>query len=92
MRPQALSGSNAGPNGDSFYVRMYAARAIPVGLTAGVLPFFHKRNNALAGLLFTASAIQGLDVAIAIAEKKPGMAVGAAVGSMVHFACGFAVI
>lgn len=92
IRPEALSGSNTFANGDPFYVRMYAARAIPFGLTVGILPLFQKRDNALAWLLFTASAIQGFDVAIAIARKQPGMAVGAATGSMVHLACAFSVV
>ena len=92
IRPEALSGSNTFSNGDSFYVRMYAARAIPFGLTVGVLPLFQKRNNALVWLLITASVIQGIDVAIAIARKQPGMAMGAATGSMLHLACAFSFV
>ena len=92
IRPEVLSGSDAFANGDRFYVRMYAARAIPLGVTAGILPFFNKRGNALAWLLFTASTIQGFDVTIAIAKKQPGMAMGAAIGSMIHLACGLAIL
>ena len=91
LRPQSLSGSKTIEGGEIFYVRMYAARSIPLGLTTGLLPFWFK-NEAVASMLFTAAAIQGLDIVIAVVKKQPGMAVGATVGTTVHLVCGLAII
>ena len=90
MRPEALSGSNDPTNDDRFYVRMYAARAIPFGVAACSLPLLYRGNEAVVWVLVTAALMQGADVAIAIEKKQLGMAVGAAIGATVHFACGFA--
>ena len=89
-RPSALSGSNNVESGEAFYVRMYAARSIPFGLAAGILPFW-VGGVAVAWILFTAAVIQVLDIFIAVVKKQRGMAVGAAVGATVHFVCGAAV-
>ena len=39
-RPAVLSRSAHVETGEIFYTRMYAARAIPFGMVAGVLPFW----------------------------------------------------
>ncbi len=91
IRPGSLSGSNQIESGEVFYVRMYAARSIPFGLAAGILPFLFG-GDAVAWILFTAAAIQILDVVIAVAKKQRGMVVGAAFGAAVHFACGLVII
>lgn len=87
MRPASLSGSSHVERGEIFYVRMYAARAIPFGFAVGILPF-RNRGAAVAWLLFTAASIQIVDVGIAIRKKDRGMATGASVGAIVHLLCG----
>ena len=91
IRPGSLSRSNKTESGEVFYVRMYAARSIPFGLAAGILPFWFG-GVAVAWILVTAAVIQVLDIVIAMARKQRGMAVGAAVGATVHFVCGLAII
>jgi len=77
--------------GEIFYVRMYAARSVPFGLTAAILPFL-RRGTAIAAVLFTAAAIQTIDVIIAAENKKRGMMIGGSVGAIVHLICGAAII
>jgi hypothetical protein len=88
--PAVLSRSVHLERGEIFYARMYAARAIPLGLAAGLLPFFSV-GPAVAWLLFAAAATQLADVAIAIGKREIGMSIGAALGTIVHILCGVAV-
>ncbi len=91
IRPASLSDSSHIVPGELFYVRMYAARAIPFGLVAGILPFW-PGGPAVAWVLFTAAVIQLVDVVIAVGKKKRGMTIGASVGAIVHLLCGIAII
>ena len=86
-RPGLLSGSRRTDNGEQFYSRMYAARSVPVGVLTAVMPFFFG-GTAVACLLFTAGAIQILDVAIALGKRELRMATGAFIAAMVHILCG----
>ena len=90
VRPAALSGSSQIDRGEMFYVRMYAARAIPFGLAAGMLPFWFG-GNAVAYVLFTAAAIQAADVVIRVETKDRGMIVGPLAGALVHLVCGLTI-
>jgi len=83
IRPASLSGSSHVEGGEIFYVRMYAARSVPFGLTAAILPFL-RRGKAVAAVLFTGAAIQTLDVIIAPENKERGMIIGGSVGAIVH--------
>ena len=76
--------------GETFYARMYAARAIPFGLAVGVLPLC-LHGPAVAWLLFAAAATQAADIAIAIGKRELGMGIGAATGTIVHIVCGVAI-
>ena len=91
IRPGSLSGANKIESGDIFYVRMYAARSIPIGLAAGILPFCFV-GLVVAWVLFTAAVIQIFDVVIAVTKNRGGMSAGAAVGATVHFLCGLIMI
>lgn len=71
VRPAALSTSNEVAGGEMFYARMYAARAIPFGFTAGILPILSARW-AVAWVLFIAALIQIVDVAIGVGKKEQG--------------------
>ena len=70
---------------------MYAARSIPFGLAAGILPFW-PGGPAVAWVLFTAAVIQIVDVVIAAKRKERGMMMGASVGAIVHLICGIAIM
>ena len=91
IRPASLSGSREVVPGERFYVRMYAARSIPFGFAAGMLPFW-PGGPAVAWVLFTAAVIQIADVLIAAGKKERGMMLGAAVGAIVHLGCGIALL
>ena len=86
-RPSVLSRSAHVERGETFYTRMYAARAIPFGLAVGVLPL-RLHGPAVAWLLFAAAATQLADFAIAISKRERGMGIGAAMGTIVHIMCG----
>ena len=85
-KPELLSRSRTVEAGEIFYMRLYAARSIPLGVTFGLLPFYF-RGPAAAWVLFTASAIQWVDVAIQISRKDKG-ALAPTTAAIVHFACG----
>lgn len=89
-RPAYLSGSNHIKRGEIFFIRMYAARAIPFGFAAGLIPFWNT-GAAVAWLLFTAASIQIVDVVIAIGKKDRGMTTAASVGTVVHLLCGLVI-
>jgi len=91
IRPASLSGSSHVEGGEIFYVRMYAARSVPFGLAAAILPFL-RRGTTVAAVLVTAATIQTIDVIIAAENKKQGMMIGGSVGAIVHLVCGAAII
>ena len=91
VRPASLSGSSRISRGELFYVRMYAGRAFPFGLAVGLLPLW-LGGIAVACLLFTAAAIQMVDVAIAAGKKDRGMIMGASIGAIVHVLCGLKIM
>jgi hypothetical protein len=86
-RPTLLSQSIGGSTDDRFFVFMYAARSIPFG----ILPLL-LRGLPTAILLFAAALVQVIDIAIAIARKRGGMAAGASVAAVVHVLCGMALL
>ena len=90
FRPAAFSGSSHVARGEIFYMHMYAARSIPFGLAAGILPFW-PGGPTVAWVLFTAAVIQSVDVVIAVRKKERGMIIGASVGAIVHLLCGIAI-
>jgi hypothetical protein len=90
IRPASFAGSRQLEGSGNFYVRMYAARAIPFGFAAGLIPFW-STGAAVAWLLFTAATIQIVDVFIAIRKKDRGMTIGASVGTIVHLLCGLVI-
>ncbi len=69
---------------------MYAARSVPLGLAAGLLPFWYG-GAPVSLLLFTTALIQGADILIAVEKKEPGMITGATFGLVIHVLCGLAI-
>ncbi|MEU4739120.1 hypothetical protein AB0G02_01475 [Actinosynnema sp. NPDC023658] len=90
-RPAAMSGSTTASASERFYAYMYAARAVPFGLVAAVLPWF-ERGSAVAWLLFVAAAIQAIDVGIGVWRKEKGLMGGGAVLAVIHAVAGIAVL
>jgi len=88
-KPESLSGSRNVETGEIFYMRLYAARSLPLGLLFGLLPFWF-RGPAVAWVLFTASAIQFADVMIQFGKKDKGMPLVPTAGALIHLFCGFA--
>jgi hypothetical protein len=85
-RPASMSGSVHVQGGELFYVRMYAARAIPFGFAAGLIPFW-TAGEAVVWLLLTAAVIQMSDVVIAMGKRERGMMIGASLGTIIHLLC-----
>ncbi len=90
-RPRVVNPEASGGADEKFFVFMYAARTIPFGLVAGILPLLFG-GWAVAAALFAAALIQLADVAIALSRRIAGMAIGAGVATLVHIACGFVVL
>lgn len=90
FRPTALLGATGADPGDSFYVRLYSARAIPIGIGAGILGFL-LHGPGVASLLFVAAAIQFGDVCVGALRRNARMAIAASIAGIIHLACGAAV-
>ena len=91
IRPQQLTrGKPVGPGG-SFYVRLYAARAIPFGIVAGLLPYFFQ-GPVVPIVLILAAVIQTSDIAIGIGVKIPRVILGASVAALTHLLCALALL
>lgn len=87
IRPDIMARSPATGSEPSLYARLYAARAVAWGVSAGLLPFVSPRPVAVA-LILTAGVVQLADMLIALARHDRKMATGAASGAAVHALCG----
>jgi|HubBroStandDraft_6_1064221.scaffolds.fasta_scaffold150268_2 hypothetical protein len=87
FRPTTLLGATRADPGGSYYVRLYSARAIPIGIAAAILPFLLRRPGA-ASFLFVAAAIQAGDAFAGALRSNVKMAVAASITAVVHIACG----
>lgn len=84
-RPKTFSGSRHVVAGELFFARMYAARAIPFGILAGLLPFMSSVDPWPTKILLIAAAlVQVVDVVIGASKKEWGMVGGAAAAVVVH--------
>lgn len=83
FNPSALSGSSQVNNGELYYQRMYTARALPLGILAGVLPFYHE-GPVVASIILAAATVQAVDVAIGYSHGDRGMMIGASVATAIH--------
>ena len=64
---------------------MYAARSIPFGVVAGLLPLF-TTGPAVIAVVVLAAHIQLFDVIIALRRRDRSVARGALIGTVVHSA------
>lgn len=84
-QPKMFSGSRHVVEGEQFFAKMYASRAIPLGILAGVLPFFAFADQwPTKILLIFAALVQVIDVVIGVGKKEWGMVGGAASAVVVH--------
>lgn len=84
-RPSLLGGSPQGAEGERLFANMYAARAIPFGLLAGILPFIDFADQLPTRTVLIAAALtQLLDAITGVSKKQWGMAGGAAAATIVH--------
>lgn len=84
-RPASMSGSPQPDMGEVFYSRMYAARAIPLGIAAGLLPFTGSGVPVRIILLAAATAQVG-DAAIGLQRGERAMVASAFMAALVHIA------
>ncbi|MFQ6395670.1 hypothetical protein ACLMAJ_19670 [Nocardia sp. KC 131] len=90
LRP-SVSSHEADPTaGERFYARAYAARAVPLGLLAGAVPFFsHGAVSAL--VLVVAALAQAGDAAIGAQRREVQMVAGPLFACVVHVITAIAV-
>ena len=85
VRPGMFSGSRHVAGGERFFANMYAARAIPLGVLAGVLPFIVFADQWPTKVLLVAAAlVQVVDAVIGAGKREWGMTGGAAAAVVVH--------
>ena len=90
LRPSAFTHEANPTAGERFYARMYAARAVPLGLLAGTVPFFP--HGALSALALAAAAVaQAIDVGIGAQRREAQLIGGAAFGCVVYVITAIAV-
>ena len=83
--PGTFSGSRHVAGGERLFANMYAARAIPLGVLAGVLPFIVFADQWPTKVLLVAAAlVQVVDAVIGAGKREWGMAGGAAAAVIVH--------
>ncbi|KAJ5164552.1 uncharacterized protein N7500_006382 [Penicillium coprophilum] len=89
-KPALLSNSPHVTNGERFYQRMYAVRAVPLEVLTAILPFY-LGGPAVASIIGAAAFVQAADVVIGIGRKDAGMIFGASFATAVHVLCFFSI-
>jgi hypothetical protein len=90
-KPGLLSRWEHFDRGTMFYIQMYAARAVPLGILSGTIPFWADALSA-AAVVFSACLVQVVDVAIALVRRDRRMIRGASAGALIHAACCYALL
>lgn len=90
LRPSALSHEADPTAGERFYARAYAVRAVPLGLLAGLVPFFS--HGAVSTLALVAAAVaQAGDAGIGAARREAQLVAGPLFACVVHVITAIAV-
>lgn len=83
LRPSAMSHAADPTAGERFYARVYAARAVPLGLLAGSVPFLsHGIVSAL--VLAVAALAQAADAVLGAQRREAVMVAGPLFACVVH--------
>lgn len=86
-RPTLMSRSAVASDGERFYARMYASRAIPAGILVLLAPWCWQ-GNAVAAILLAAAAMQSGDALIGWQKREWGMVIFPLGGAAIHLASG----
>ena len=91
VHPQAVSHTAATADGsDRFYVWMYLARALPLGLLAGIVPLTSSGTVSMSCLIAVA-AVQLADAGIGLSRREWTMLGGASFATVVHIVTAVAI-
>lgn len=88
-RPQWMSRSAAASDGERFYARMYASRALPAGLLTLVVPWYGQ-GGLVAVVLLGAAAMQIGDALIGWQKREWGMVGFPLAAAAIHVATSLA--
>lgn len=93
IRPATQSREKAGESteGEVLYSRLYAVRAIPLGLAVGIAPFFDTGIGTLA-VLGVAAFAQGADAWALFTRREQGRSIAPAVAAGLHLALGIVLL
>lgn len=83
VRPAALSRTRTPTAGERFYGWMYAARAVPLGSVAAILPLTSP-GPACAAVLLAAGCAQVADAGIGLSRREWGMTAGGTILAATH--------
>lgn len=86
-RPQLMSRSTVASDGERFYARMYATRALPAGLMTLCAPWYWQ-GSLVSAVLFGAAAMQAGDALIGWQKREWGMVGFPLMAAGVHIATG----
>ena len=91
VHPAALSHTGVTPDaGERFYVWMYVARALPLGLLTGIAPLTSAGTVSMFCLI-AAAVVQLADAAVGWSRGEWMMLSGAACAAVVHGVAAFAI-
>ncbi|MDO5090387.1 MAG: hypothetical protein Q4D61_02465 [Cardiobacteriaceae bacterium] len=85
FRPTLMSRSSAASDGERFYARMYASRALPAGVLTLLAPWCWQ-GSAVSAVLLTAAAMQLGDALIGWQKREWGMVIFPLLAAGVHIA------
>jgi hypothetical protein len=87
FKPQLFLDVNEVSESEKFYSRMYAIRAIPIGILFIVLPWV-ATGIIVSILLFLGALIQVLDAILGIMRRNVKMIIGPSFAAIIHIICG----
>lgn len=85
-RPALMSRSHQVEPGEVYYSRMYASRAVPLGVLAALAPFVFT-GSAVQLILAAAALAQVFDALIGLSRKEWGMVAGGTIAAIIHGVC-----
>ena len=85
VQPQIMSKSREVSAGERFFAKMYAARAVPLGVVTAAVPFVAPSDiTSVRLVLMAAMAVQLVDAGIGIRRREQAMIVGPSIAAIVH--------
>ena len=85
VQPQIMSKSREVSAGERFFAKMYAGRAVPLGVVTAAAPFVAPSDiTSVRLVLMAAMAVQLVDAGIGIRRREQAMIVGPSIAAIVH--------